>query len=302
MTAVGTGIPVLSGIWTELNDTPFSLRWIDADGLSTRVLEAGDGPPLVLLHGTGGHLECYARNVRDLARDWRVIALDGVGHGYSDKPDVPYVLPTYSDHLVAVLDALGIARATLSGESLGAWISAWTAAHHPDRVDRLVLNTPGNVLMKEHVMAEIREISLRAVREVSLETVRARLEWLFAPANRWMVTDELVAVRTAVYSQPAYQRAIENILVLQDVETRRRYTYDPAWCSRIEAPTLVMATSDDPTGPPEEAQQLAGWIAGSRFVLVEGAGHWPQWEKPDEFLDLHRTFLLGSRPAGDETT
>lgn len=291
MTLDAAGSATLPNIWNEMAETTFSVRWVDAGGVSTRIVEAGEGPPLVLLHGTGGHLECYARNLRELARHWHVIALDSIGHGYTDKPDTPYVLPLYSRHLLATLEALGIGRATLSGESLGAWISAWTAAHDPDRVERLVLNTPGNVLMKEHVMSEIREISLRAVREVSSENVRARLEWLFAPQNRWMVSDELVATRTAIYSQPDYQRAIDNILVLQDVETRRRYTYDPSWCARIEAPTLVMATSDDPTGPPEEAHLLADWIPDSEFALVEGAGHWPQWEKPQEFLELHRAFL-----------
>ncbi|MCW3002884.1 MAG: 2-hydroxy-6-ketonona-2,4-dienedioic acid hydrolase [Conexibacter sp.] len=283
-------------IWANLMDVPFSLRWVDVDGISTRVLEAGSGPPLVLLNGTSGHLECYARNVRDLCERFRVICFDGVGHGYTDKPDTPYTLPVYSDHLLGLLDALGIDRASLSGESLGSWVAAWFAAHHPERVDRLILNTPGNVLMKEDVMARIYESTMRAVREVSPETVRPRLEWLFAEANRWMVTDELVAVRTAIYSQPDFLRAVENILVLQDVETRRRYTWDPAWCGLIEAPTMVMATSDDPTGTPDEARMLASWIPNSDFVLVEGAGHWPQWEKPDEFLGLHLDFLGANQP------
>lgn len=284
----------LPGLWTGLADIAFQQRFLDVEGVRTRVLEAGEGPPLVLLNGTTGHLECYLRNLRDLAQTWHVVLFDSIGHGYTDKPDRPYTLPVYADHLRGLLDALGIARATLSGESLGAWIAAWLAAHDPARVDRLILNTPGNVLMKEDVMEEIRAITLRAVRDASPETVRARLEWLFAPANRWMVTEELVAVRTAIYTHPGFERAVENVLVLQDPETRRRYTYDPSWCGRIEAPTLVMATSDDPTGPPEEARLLASWIPGSEFTIIEGAGHWPQWERPEEFLQLHRNFLLAA--------
>jgi 2-hydroxy-6-oxonona-2,4-dienedioate hydrolase len=286
----------LVSIWTELADVAFAQRFVDVDGISTRVLEAGSGPPLVLLNGTSGHLECYARNIGDLAKDFRVIAFDTVGHGYTDKPDTPYTLPVYAEHLLGLLNALGIERASLSGESLGSWIAAWFAANHPDRVARLILNTPGNVLMKEDVMARIYESTMRAVREVSPETVRPRLEWLFAESNRWMVTDELVAVRTAIYSQPGFLRAVENILVLQDVETRRKYTWGPDWCGRIEAPTLVMATSDDPTGTPDEAKLLASWIPNAEFVRVEGAGHWPQWEKPVEFLALHHDFLGVTTP------
>ena len=98
------------------------------------MLQAGSGPDLVLLHGTGGHLEAYARDIAGLARDFRVTAYDMVGHGWSDLPDRPYTIDVLSDHLLGPLDALGIDAAHLSGESLGGWVAAWTAAHHPDRV------------------------------------------------------------------------------------------------------------------------------------------------------------------------
>ena len=111
--------------------------------MRTRVLQAGSGPDLILLHGTGGHLEAYARDIAGLAREFRVTAYDMVGHGWSDLPDTPYTIDVLSDHLIGLMDALGISRAHLSGESLGGWVTAWTAAYHPDRVDRLVLNTPG---------------------------------------------------------------------------------------------------------------------------------------------------------------
>ena len=166
------------------------------------MLEAGSGPALVMVHGTGGHLEAYARNVRALSAHYRVVLYDMVGHGYTDKPDRPYTIDVLSDHLVAVLDALGIERAHLSGESIGGWVAAWTAAHHPDRVERLVLNTPGNITNKPQVMAAVRDSSLKAVREASPETVRARVEWLFHDTS--LVTDELVALRLAIYTQPGF--------------------------------------------------------------------------------------------------
>ena len=284
-------------IWTELNDVDFRLHFVDVEGVRTRVLEAGDGPPLILLNGTSGHLECYARNIGDLSRHWRVISYDMIGHGYTDKPDFPYTLPIYAEHLGGLMTALGVERACLSGESLGSWVAAWFAAHTPARAERIILNTPGNVLMKEDVMAKIYESTLRAVREASPETVRPRLEWLFAESNRHLVTEELVAVRTAIYSQPEFQKSIENILVLQDVETRRKYTWDPAWCGKIQCPTLVMSASEDPTGTPDEGRLLASWIPGAEFVLVEDAAHWPQWEKPEEFLQMHLDFLGASLTA-----
>ena len=182
--------------------------------MRTRVLQAGSGPDLVLLHGTGGHLEAYARDIAGLARDFRVTAYDMVGHGWSDLPDRPYTIDVLVEHLLGTMDALGIEAAHLSGESLGGWVAAWTAAHHPDRVRRLVLNTPGNIANKPEVMTRLRESTLAAVQDPSDATVRRRVEFLFH--HKEMVTDELVNLRRAVYTRPGFERAIRNTLVLQD--------------------------------------------------------------------------------------
>jgi 2-hydroxy-6-oxonona-2,4-dienedioate hydrolase len=278
-------------IWPQLMDCGFQQRFIDAAGIRTRVIEAGDGPALVLLHGTGGHAECYLRNLGSLAAGYRVIAYDMVGHGFSAKPDHPYTLDVYVEHLRALLDALGIDHCHLSGESLGGWVAAWFAQAHPGRVDRLILTTPGNVTSKPDTMRVIRDSTLRAVAEASTETVRARLEWLFAPSTRHLVSDELVAIRLAIYTQPGAEQAMRNVLVLQDPEVRARWAWDAEWTGRIIAPTLIIWTSDDPTGARAEGELLAGWIPGARLVDIDGAGHWPQWERPDEFDRLHREFL-----------
>lgn len=278
-------------IWPQLMEVGFSQAWIDVDGVRTRVLEAGSGPPLVMLHGTGGHAETYLRNLGTLAQSFRTVVYDMVGHGFSGRPDIPYTLDVYAGQLVGLMDALGIGRAHLSGESLGGWVAAWFAASLPDRVDRLVLTTPGNVTSKPETMRVIRESTLRAVTEASTETVRARLEWLFAPVTRHLVSDELVQVRLAIYSQPGYESTMRNILVLQDPAIRERYAWRPDWTGRIAAPTLIIWTSDDPTGSYAEGELLESWIPGARLVNIDGAGHWPQWERPVEFNRLHQEFL-----------
>jgi 2-hydroxy-6-oxonona-2,4-dienedioate hydrolase len=125
-------------IWGDFAGVELRQHFVNAAGIRTRIVEAGSGPTLVMVHGTGGHLEAYTRNVRELSQHFRLVLFDMVGHGLSEKPNRPYLIDYLSDHLVAVLDVLGIERAHLSGESLGGWVAAWTAAHHPDRVDRLV--------------------------------------------------------------------------------------------------------------------------------------------------------------------
>jgi 2-hydroxy-6-oxonona-2,4-dienedioate hydrolase len=278
-------------IWSDLTGVELQQRFVDAGGVRTRVVDAGEGPALVFVHGTGGHLEAYARNVDALSQRFRVVLYDMVGHGYSEKPDRPYTIDVLSEHLIGVLDTLGIERAHVSGESIGGWVAAWTAAHAAERVDRLVLNTPGNITNKPEVMATVKTSSLRAVREASLDTVRARVEWLFHDTS--LVTDELVRLRLAVYTQPGFERAMENIVALQDWEYREPFAWTPEWCGRITAPTLLLWTDHDPTGGLDEAALLEEWIPDTRLVVIEGAGHWPQWEKPDEFNAVHERFLTG---------
>jgi 2-hydroxy-6-oxonona-2,4-dienedioate hydrolase len=283
-------LPDHISIWAELADVDHELRHVDVHGVRTRVLRAGAGPDLILLHGTGGHLEAYARDIAGLAADFRVTAYDMVGHGWSDLPDRPYTIDVLAEHLIGLMDALGIESAHLSGESLGGWVVAWTAAHHPDRVDRIVLNTPGNIANKPDVMAKVRDSTMAAVRNPDDATVRPRVEFLFH--HKDMVTDELVMLRRAVYGRPGFLRAITNTLVLQDPEVRKDFAWEPGWVGKVTAPTLLLWTEHDPTGGLDEAALLLDWLPDAELHVIADAGHWPQWEKVGEYLAKHREFLL----------
>jgi 2-hydroxy-6-oxonona-2,4-dienedioate hydrolase len=289
-----TALPDHISIWAELADVDHSLTHVDvrlgADVVRTRVLQAGSGPELVLLHGTGGHLEAYARDIAGLAEDFHVTVYDMVGHGWSDTPDRPYTIDVLSEHLLGLMDELSIGHAHLSGESLGGWVVAWTAAHHADRVDRLVLNTPGNIANKPDVMTRMRDSTMAAVLDPSDETVRRRVEFLFH--HKELVTDELVGLRRQVYGRPGFVQAMTNTLVLQDPAIRRDFAWSSSWVARIAAPTLLLWTDHDPTGGLDEADLLLSWLPNARLEVIADAGHWPQWEKVEEYLSIHRTFLL----------
>jgi 2-hydroxy-6-oxonona-2,4-dienedioate hydrolase len=84
-----------------------------------------------------------------------------------------------------------------------------------------------------------------------------------------------------------------NIVAVQNWEYREPYVWSPEWCGRISAPTLLLWTDHDPTGTVEEAELLREWIPDARVEVIEGAGHWPQWEKPDEFHRAHLRFING---------
>jgi 2-hydroxy-6-oxonona-2,4-dienedioate hydrolase len=277
-------------IWSDLADVEFKLYYLDANGVKTRVLEAGNGEPLILLHGTGGHVEAYARNLKGLSENFRVICIDMLGHGYTEKPDKQYGIDSYSDHLLAVIQALDLSQVYLSGESLGGWVAAWFAAYHPEFVKALVLNTPGNVNNKPEVMAGLKASTLKAVLEANYQNVKTRLEWLMYDKSQ--VTDELIETRYKIYTQPSYQKAVHNIVCLQELDVRVKYAWDSSWCSKINVPTLLAWTDHDPTSTVEEAKPIQDMIPNSELVVIKDAGHWPQWEKPEEFNSIVTNFLL----------
>jgi len=119
----------------------YSQKYYNVDGVRTRAIEAGSGPVLIFLHGTGGHAEAYVRNIEAHAKHFHVYAIDMIGHGYTDRPDCDYDMNDFVDHLVKFIDTIGADKVYLSGESLGAMVASWTAINHPEKVIKLVQNT-----------------------------------------------------------------------------------------------------------------------------------------------------------------
>ncbi len=278
-------------LWGDVHQSSFEQGYVDADGVRTRYIRAGDraSPKLIFLHGTGGHAEAFLRNLDAHAAHFDTVLIDYLGHGWTDKPDVPYEMPQYCAHLAATMDAFGFSSASICGESMGGWIAAWFAIHYPDRVDRLVLNTMGGATMNPQVMKTVYDKTLAAVEDPFTHT-RPRLEWLMADPS--MVTDDLVACRERIYAQPGMKEAMLKILCLQVEEPRRRNLMTQENMSRIKAPTLVIWTSKDPTASTETGAEIASWIPGSEFAVMDNCGHWPQYEKPDVYNGLSLGFLL----------
>ncbi|MFC9837935.1 alpha/beta fold hydrolase [Rhodococcus sp. NPDC127530] len=177
----------------------------------------------------------------------------------------------------------------LSGESLGGWVAIKFAAKYPEKVNRLVLNTPGGTMATPEVMERIRSLSQAAADDPSGGRIRARLEWLMADPSS--VTDELVAIRRGVYSRSGFADSMRHILCLQDPEIRTRNLVTDQELVAVAAPTLVIWTSDDPSGPAKAGLDMAARIPDGEFQLIEGAGHWPQWEQQQRFDAIALEFL-----------
>ncbi|MGK8506441.1 alpha/beta fold hydrolase [Nocardia asiatica] len=286
-------MPEHESIWSDLQGVPFTQGYLDVGGVRTRYLHAGDPahPALVLLHGSGGHAEAYVRNLESHAAHFSTWSIDMLGHGYTGKPGHPLEIPHYVEHVIGFLDAVGVRRASVSGESLGGWVAARVAIDHSDRVERLVLNTAGGSQADPEVMRRIVTLSMAAAADPAWETVQARIKWLMADKSKGY--DDIVASRQRVYRQPGFVAAMRDIMALQDPEIRQRNLLGPAEYGRITAPTLVLWTSDDPTADVGEGRRIASMIPGARFEVMPGCGHWPQYEDAKTFNALHLDFLLG---------
>ncbi len=280
-------------IWSDLQGVSFSQGYKYANGVRTRYLHSGadDKPVVLFLHGTGGHAEAYCRNIGPHGEHFSAWAIDMLGHGLTDKPDYDYEIPRYIDHIAGFLDVIGAEKASLSGESLGGWVAAAFASAHPDRVDKLVLNTAASDRVKPGALESLRATTLAAVEDPNWPAVRTRLEWLMFDNDD--VHDDLVATRQRIYAAPDMLDGVRHILCLHTVEARRDHAVTKEEWDAITAPTLVLWTDHDPTATVDVGEDLAELIPGARFEVMTNCGHWPQFEDADTFNKLHIDFLLG---------
>lgn len=284
-----------TSVWDDLAQVEFSQGFLEAGDYRTRYLHTGDSskPPLFLLHGITGHAEAYVRNLAAHGEHFDTWAIDFIGHGYSTKPEHPLEIKHYIGQLMSILDKLEIEKVSLSGESVGGWVAARFAQQHPDRVEKIVLNTPGGTMANPEVMKRIYNLSMEAAKDPSWERVRARLEWLMADPT--MVTDDLIRTRQAIFEQPDWLKACEANMALQSMKIRRRNMISDDDLRAIQAPALVIWTTKDPSGPIDEGRRIADLIPNSVFAVIEDAGHWPQYEQTEIFNRLQLEFLRSGR-------
>ena len=261
----------------------------------TRVIEAGRGEPLVLLHGTGGHAENYVRNIAPIALHFRVIAMDFLWHGRSQTSGFSTeVLPPLVDQVRDVLDTLELDRAHIEGQSLGGWVAMLFALAHPKRLGKLVLTTPMGYRPDGHAEPDqkpTREANLATLRDPSFENVKKRLERIvFDPK---IIEDESVRVRQKFYSDPAVN-AVQQQLMTHYLggEDPKRHVVTDAMARKIAAPTLVY-WGDKNFVPPPVGERLAKQIPDGRFFCAPATGHWAQFESFEIHNREVQRFLAG---------
>ena len=277
-------------IWGDLLGLEFEVKHIDAKGVKPRALIAGKGQDVIMMHGTSGHMEAFTRNIRaHVEAGFRCHSIDALGHGFTGKPDFNYEIPSYVEHVINYMDAMGIEKAHLAGESLGGWTATILTLNHPERVRSLQLIAAGGTKANPEIMERIRNSTTAAVMEDDIDLTRKRLQLLMH--DNADATEELVETRYTIYHQPEFQKNLHNLLCLQNMEIRQRNMMQPEQLQQITVPTLIIWGRNNPFGEVPEADKMHENIAESKLELFDECGHWPQHECPELYNRIAIAFL-----------
>jgi pimeloyl-ACP methyl ester carboxylesterase len=244
---------------------------------------------VVLLHGLGGDGSRWGPNIDPLARDFHVFALDQIGFGHSDKPLANYHTGMLADFLVGFLKAVGVPKASLVGNSMGAGVALYTAAKFPEVVDRIVLADGGGYRSADAAPAAPTADALRRRQlqnSVTRDETREFFRILFH--DKSLVTEKMVDEQLEMRLHSAF-----TITKMQEAGARGSLTEQEV--RSVKAPTLVVWGKYDELANPAGADRLERAIPGSRKVIIDNCGHMPQLERADEFNALVRDFLRGGR-------
>ncbi len=264
-------------------------RMVDAGGITTHYHEIGTGDPVLLLHGSGPGVSAWANwrlNMPVLGEWFRVLAPDLVGFGYTERPDeVYYSLDTWRDHVWAFMDALGIWRASIVGNSLGGRIALAMAGQHPERVDRMVLmGAPGvGMTVTEGLKA------LRAY-QPSEHNMRRMLLDCFA-VDPSIITDDLVRDRYQASVAPGAFEAYRDMF-FSDQHAGGELGITEDQVSAISTRTLLLHGLQDKVVPVEVAWNMVRLMPNADLAVFSQCGHWTQIERADDFNTVVRDFLI----------
>ena len=245
---------------------------------------AGDGVPLILLHGAGDHAGAWSRAAAPLvaAERYRIIILDLAGHGASGPAEGTLTMETFLEGLDAVACKAGTTPVTLVGNSFGAWLAIVWASLHPERVSRIIAVNGGPVTGLRPDLT---------LTPADHEEARRLWQALVAP-DKWPVPDFVLDELIRKSRVGAMRR--------MDPEFLRPHLMDDR-LPQIETPVDLLWGEADQVLPLEYARLLEAGLPRVRFTAIAGCGHVPQMEAPDRFNQALRD-ILDQPPPGRKTS
>ena len=271
-------------------------RYVDVNGVSTRVLEAGPqdaSKSIIMIHGGGGHAENWVTNIVPLSgAGVHVLAPDLLGHGLSERPtNAPYTFEAMVDQVGRLIDVLGLTDVTLVGLSIGGLVCCHVAVNRPNQVTRLALVCPAGITPNGNADA----LSFRIGDSLSnhfdrpgLSAVRQRFYRNLHV--REALSSEMVALRSRILQTP---RARETIVsVWTDYDDRFEfYNTGEDLLKRLDVPTLYIKGALDERTRLATLEKAATLQKDASIKVFEHSGHWPQVEQPEEFHEVLTDFV-----------
>jgi pimeloyl-ACP methyl ester carboxylesterase len=266
----------------------FEPRTIDAGGIETSYVEAGSGETVLMLHGSGPGVSALAnwqRNIPALAQRFHVLAPDIVGFGTTERPeDIVYSLRKWTDHVWAFMDARGIEKARVIGNSLGGRIALQMATDQPDRIAKMVLmGAPGVGMTPTEGLAALRAY------EPSHDAMRDLLRNYFA-VDPAMITNDLVKIRyEASIADGAYEAYRAMFFDPRHAGTELGITENEV--RAIVTPILLIHGREDKVVPLQVSVTMLGLLPNADLHVFSACGHWTQIERADEFSAVVSDYL-----------
>jgi pimeloyl-ACP methyl ester carboxylesterase len=261
---------------------------------------AGDGPPILLLHGSGPGVSGWANfrgNLPVFAKDFTTYVLDMPGFGKSYSPDANPMMVAPAA-VLDFMDGLGLDSIPLVGNSMGGAVSARIAAEHPERVSRLA--TIGGVGLSLFSPSPPEGIKL-LVEFVEDPTMERLLAWMESMVyDTAVLTDEFVQMRWESATDPVAAADIKKLYnrpMLAAMRSRLGAADQLAVLTKIQAPTLIMFGRDDRVTPLDSSLAAMRYIPKCELHVFYDCGHWAMIERKDEFESVVRSFLLRDRTA-----
>ena len=280
-------------------------RYVEVGGKKIRYWDQGEGPAVVLVHGLAASVEFWVYNIGALGSPHRVVALDLLGFGRSDKEIGEFSLPYSASFLMDFLDAVGLQEASLVGNSMGGLVCLQTAVDYPERVDRLVLVDPAGFGRELNPLLRLWSIPIAgsAVFWLSQRLFPGLREWVYPGSGSitraWLLRAAEV-LRTPGVRANAVQVARLGVNLRGQREELFRDLHDRL--PTLTVPTMIIWGDRDPIVPVRHAYVAQKLIANSQVRIIEGCGHLPQMECPEDFNELVLNFLTDDRlpaPAKD---
>ena len=277
----------------------YPVKTIQVEGHRIAYLDVGTGPPVILVHGFGGSMWQWEYQQAALAHSHRVITPDLLGSGLSDKPLLQYTPDEVVAFFTGFMDALGIQRAALVGNSMGAAVVMGMVLTHPERVERLVL--VGG--LPDHVRDKLTSPLVKRAVDSRIPVWIAKVgNWFAGRGTTERILKEIVydqsLITPAVIERGYQNRTRPGLMPPLLALVRNLPLWEQGFALRIKeirSPTLVIWGEQDRIFPPEVGRELHGMIAGSSYEAIPESGHIPQWERPDVFNKMILKFLASSQ-------